>query len=93
MIARILPKGSTTAAVTKPWPRSCGASSCSRAEGKQAVEGGLYVVDMPVDDCAGGAGSGVEVGDKAAVDDAQLVLVVAKAKFAVAWAHEVGFHA
>jgi hypothetical protein len=71
-----LPNGSTTDAVTKPAPRGVIGPVRRRAEGDQPVDGALQVVDVPVHDRpTDPVGGGRRL--PAAIDDAQLVGVVA----------------
>ena len=77
---RMLPNGSTTDAVTNPGPRSS-ASWCTVAPSdEQPVERRLDVVDVPVHHRAAGR---LAVRGEPAVDDAELVLVVADAELDV----------
>src|SRR5215213_11081550 len=97
MKPKTLPKGSITDAVTKPGPRSVSASSCVAPEDiARSREGGVHVIDMPVDDGSARCSPNPRRRE-APVDDAELGLVVTDAELDVAGstagrlAAEVGF--
>lgn len=76
MIPRTLPNGSTTEAVTKSFPTLARFVVRRRTQAQQLLERSGNVVDMPVGDLTGRT-VGRTVRREAAVDDAQLVLIVA----------------
>ena len=76
MTPRTLPNGSTTDAVTKPGPRSVIGSYAVAPRDSSRSKAAAAVVHVPVDHRAAGPPRGAG-GGETAVDDAELVLVVA----------------
>src|SRR6266536_477114 len=92
MMPRRFPNGSTTEAVMNHAPRSVAAwCSCAPIASK-LLECCSQIVDVPVHDRTGRAGRR-RVGRVAAIDQAQLVLVVAEAKLGISRALEVSLDA